>query len=54
MTSDYEQFIRKLINLDEKQLIETFHDMLVFGASFRDIERIADCANHFLNNIDDI
>jgi len=43
----YDKFIIKILkSMDEKQLLELFHDI----GDISTIERIADCAYHFVEN----
>lgn len=44
----YLNMLHKLKNMDEKQLVELFHDL----ESIEAVERIADCAYHFVENYD--
>jgi hypothetical protein len=42
----YQEMIKKLKAMDEKQLLELFHDI----EDIATVERIADCAYHFVEN----
>lgn len=44
---EYQKLIRMLCRMDEDQLLEMYHDMLVHG-QLLDVDRIADTAYHFV------
>jgi len=44
----YRELLLKLRTMDEKQLVELFHDIDDAQA----VERIADCAYHYLENLE--
>lgn len=46
MAGEYQWMRKVLRNMDEKQLIELFHDL----EDLETVERIADCAYHFVEN----
>ena len=45
----YEEMIKRLITMDEKQLIELFHD-IVSCSNIEQIEAIADTAYYYVEN----
>ncbi len=46
----YEETIKMLAVLDESQLIQLFHDVCA-KSNVAHIERIADCAYHYIENV---
>jgi len=48
MAGEYQWMRKVLKNMDEKQLIELFHDL----EDIETVQRIADCAYHFTENYD--
>lgn len=47
--NEYAKLIEKLKSMDEKQLVELFHDI----EDIKTIERIADVAYHFVENYEE-
>lgn len=47
--NDYANMLKRLKNMDEKQLLELFHDIDDLDV----VEGIADCAYHFIENYDE-
>lgn len=50
VTTLYQAMINRLKKMDEKQLLELFHDLEDLAV----VERIADCAYHFVENYEEI
>ena len=48
-TRSYDDLVKMLKSMDEKQLIELFHDM----EDVKAVERIADCAFSFVENYEE-
>ena len=48
MSGLYAPMLARLKNMDEKQLLELFHDL----EDLEVVERIADCANHYVENFE--
>ena len=46
--SDYEKMVRRLVVMDEGQLLELFSDIVVYRG-ISDIERLADTAYQFID-----